>query len=138
MSGARRSTQQPNERVLALMFAASPPHPLPRPGSFRPSLCVCGRVVGVCCFRCTVDFTAAAAQSIPVPAKFCFHFANAYEDNDSGEVVVDLAETSYLKLDSDKESAEPVWNDMGESGGREGLSCVLSKSLAFCRLLCLE
>eukprot|EP00903_Cladosiphon_okamuranus_P006159 g6060.t1 len=48
-------------------------------------------------------------KSIPVPARFCFHFANAFEDPDSGEVVVDMVESKYLKLDNDEESDLPVW-----------------------------
>lgn len=57
-----------------------------------------------------------AIQSIPVPARFCFHLANAYEDPENGEVVVDLAEAHYLKLDNEEESDLPVWDTIGESG----------------------
>lgn len=55
-----------------------------------------------------------AVQSIVVPARFCFHFANAYEDPENGEVVLDMVEASYLKLDNEVESEEPVWDTIGE------------------------
>ncbi|CAN0333039.1 unnamed protein product, partial [Hapterophycus canaliculatus] len=50
---------------------------------------------------------------IPIPAKFCFHFANAFEDPKKGEVVVDLVEASFLVLGNENEE-KPVWDDVGE------------------------
>lgn len=80
------------------------------------------------CFACFFFFSSCrrallgAVQSIVVPARFCFHFANAYEDPENGEVVLDMVEASYLKLDNEVESEEPVWDTIGEGlggGGRE-------------------
>lgn len=52
-------------------------------------------------------------QSIPIPAKYCFHFANAFEDPTTSELVVDLVETTYLKLDNE-DSDRPTWEDVGK------------------------
>eukprot|EP00752_Nemacystus_decipiens_P007508 g6709.t1 len=49
-------------------------------------------------------------KSITIPARFCFHLANAYEDPENGEVVVDMVEAAFLKLDSEEESDRPVWD----------------------------
>ncbi|CAM9271037.1 unnamed protein product [Scytosiphon promiscuus] len=51
-------------------------------------------------------------KSIPIPAKFCFHFANAFEDAKNGEVVVDLVQADFLMLDSDDGGGKPVWESV--------------------------
>ncbi|CAN0221448.1 unnamed protein product, partial [Ectocarpus fasciculatus] len=49
---------------------------------------------------------------INVPARFCFHFANAFEDPNNGELVVDVVEGSYLYLAKDAEADVPVWDNI--------------------------
>lgn len=59
-------------------------------------------------------FFSVHTQSIPIPSKFCFHFANAFEDSENGDVVVDLVQADFLMLDSDDDKNRPVWDSVGE------------------------
>ncbi|CAM9278896.1 unnamed protein product [Ectocarpus sp. 6 AP-2014] len=49
---------------------------------------------------------------VNVPAKFCFHFANAFEDPKNGELVVDVVEADFLYLDEEEEADVPVWDNI--------------------------
>jgi len=47
-----------------------------------------------------------------VPAHFNFHFGNAYENTDSGEVLFDVVKCDNMMLGGTQGLADPVWYDL--------------------------
>lgn len=47
--------------------------------------------------------------TIPVDSHFNFHFANGYDDEETGEVVFDVVKCDRMQLGTDSTLTEPVW-----------------------------
>lgn len=59
-----------------------------------------------------VPRNGSPAKSVPVEAHFNFHFANAYEDQQSGNIELDVIWCKDLVLGELKGSGKAVWEDL--------------------------
>ncbi|CAM9702553.1 unnamed protein product [Ascophyllum nodosum] len=52
------------------------------------------------------------AKTIDIPAGFCFHLANGFQDPNTGELVLDVVESEFLMLDGENGGDEPLWENV--------------------------